>query len=90
MKRVIGLPGETIEVRSGAVYINGAPLAEPYITVPGMYSMPRQNLGPEEFFVLGDGRNMSSDSHIWGPVPAKMLRGRVVYRVWPTRRMGGL
>lgn len=90
VKRVIGLPGETIEVRSGAVYLNGRPLRESYIVVPGVSSMPPVNLGDDEYFVLGDARNTSLDSRNWGPLPAAMLRGRAVYRFWPSRRMGGL
>jgi signal peptidase I len=89
-KRVIGLPGETIEVAGGRVLINGVPLDEPYLTQPMTYSMPPVTLGPCEYFVLGDSRDKSHDSHIWGPVPADHLVGPVKVRYWPIGRAGGL
>jgi signal peptidase I len=90
IKRVIGLPGETIRVEGGKVRINGKEIDEPYLSGPISYTLPTRVLGPEEFFLLGDNRNASNDSHIWGPVPAARLMGRVLYRVWPLRRAGGL
>jgi signal peptidase I len=90
IKRVIGLPGETISVEGGKVRIDGKEIDEPYLSGPISYTLPARVLGPEEFFLLGDNRNASNDSHIWGPVPAARLMGRVLYRVWPLRRAGGL
>jgi signal peptidase I len=89
IKRVIGLPGETISVEDGQVRIDGKKIDEPYLSGPITYTLPARILGPEEFFLLGDNRNASNDSHIWGPVPAARLMGRVLYRVWPLRRAGG-
>lgn len=88
-KRVIGLPGETVEVAAGHVLINGTPLTESYLAVPITYTMPPVTLGPEEYFVLGDSRNNSHDSHVWGPLPGDHLVGPVKVRYWPIGRAGG-
>jgi signal peptidase I len=90
VKRVIGLPGETVEVRSGRVLIDGRPIAEPYLAAPGTYSMPARRLGPGEYFVLGDSRDASNDSHVWGPAPRDQFLGRARLRFWPLGRLGGL
>jgi signal peptidase I len=90
VKRIIGLPGETVEVASGRVLIDGAPLEEPYGPGPIGYAMPPLRLGPDEYFVLGDNRNASFDSHAWGPLPADHLVGPVRVRYWPPGRVGGL
>jgi signal peptidase I len=75
IKRVIGLPGDTVEVNGGEVYINGVPLREPYIKAApnyhNTYPVPLDSL-----FVLGDNRNNSSDSHSWGPVPIRDVIGK--------------
>jgi signal peptidase I len=90
VKRVIGLPGETIEVTGGRVVVDGKPLAEPYLTGPIGYSMPPVALKANEFFVLGDNRNVSFDSHSFGPAPKTGFIGRVEFRHWPPARIGGL
>jgi len=90
IKRIIGLPGETVAVRAGQVFINGRPLAEPYLVVRPNYTMPPRTLGPDEFFVLGDNRNNSHDGHVWGPLPRSLLLGRARTRVWPLGRAGAL
>ena len=90
IKRIIGLPGETVEVSSGQVRIDGRPLDEPYVGTPASYAMPPLTLGPHEYFLLGDSRNTSFDSHAWGPLPADHLVGRVQMRLWPMTRIGGL
>jgi signal peptidase I len=89
-KRVVGMPGETIEVARGCVLINGEPLAEPYLTAPISYTMAPVALGFDEYFMLGDNRDASNDSHVWGPLPYARFVGRAEYRCWPTRRVGGL
>ena len=68
IKRIIGLPGETVTVAQGVVSIDGVPLDEPYISAPPTYENT-WTLAPDEYFVLGDNRNSSSDSHSWGPLP---------------------
>lgn len=89
-KRIVGLPGETIEIRGAQVLINGRVLYEPYIKYPATYSMQPRTIGPEEYFVLGDGRNDSSDSHNWGNVPANTIIGKVWYIYWPLGRLGNV
>jgi signal peptidase I len=90
VKRVVGLPGETIEVAGGRLVIDSKPLAEPYLVGPIGYSMPPVELKSNEFFVLGDNRNASFDSHVWGPAPKSGFIGRVEFRHWPPARLGGL
>ena len=79
IKRVIGLPGETVEVRDGLVFINGEPLDEPYIAEPPRYTYGPVTIPEGQYFVLGDNRNLSNDSHEWGLLePGAHLRpGRV-------------
>ncbi|GAB4526383.1 MAG: signal peptidase I [Anaerolineae bacterium] len=86
IKRVIGLPGETVEVRDTLVYVNGVPLEEPYINEPCTVSQcPDQiwELGPDEYFMMGDNRNRSSDSRDFGPVNQTYIVGQVLIRYWP-------
>jgi len=87
IKRVIGLPGETVSVAGGVVSVNGQPLAEPYIAAPPTYASSWP-LGPNQYFVLGDNRNSSSDSHSWGPLDRKYLIGQAVLVYWPPRTWG--
>ncbi len=86
IKRVIGLPGETVEIRFGQVFINGSLMSEPFGPNPGTYSMPPLTLGRNQIFVLGDNRDDSSDSHIWGPVPMQDVVGRAIVRYWPPNK----
>jgi signal peptidase I len=90
IKRVVGLPGDTIKVAAGKVWIDGKALDEPYLAAPISYTLAPRTLGPAEYFMLGDSRNGSFDSHLWGPLQAERLIGRALYRVWPLRRAGGL
>jgi signal peptidase I len=90
VKRVVGLPGETIEIKDGLVHIDDRPLREPYLVTPPSYTMAPRSLGPGEYFVLGDNRNLSQDSHVWGPAPRASFIGRARARLWPLRRFGGL
>jgi signal peptidase I len=85
IKRVIGLPGETVEVRAGRVYINGQLMPEPFGPNPGSYSVGPITVGPDEVFVLGDNRNNSSDSRTWGPLPQKYIIGKALLSYWPPR-----
>lgn len=91
IKRVIGLPGETIEVREGKVWINGKALNEQsYIKEPPVYDMPPVKIPPGHFFMMGDNRNNSMDSHVWGPLPIKNVIGHAAFRFWPLQRIGTL
>jgi signal peptidase I len=90
VKRAVGLPGETIEVTGGQVLVNGQPLSEPYIKSPMSYTLPPITLEADQYFMLGDNRNASHDSHVWGPLNRRSLIGRVDYRCWPAGRIAGL
>ncbi len=89
IKRVIGLPGETVEVRAGVVYLNGEKLAEPYLAGElDNDSYPLQVVPPDQYFVLGDHRNSSNDSRDWGFVPKQNIFGEAVFRYWPLSKLG--
>lgn len=90
IKRVIGLPNETVEVRNGLVYINGEPLEENYIAAPPDYQWGPETVPADSYLVLGDNRNNSYDSHFWGYVPRENIIGRAVVRFWPPNRVGQL
>jgi len=82
IKRVIGLPGDTVEIRNKQVFINGSPLREPYLNAtPNYYMAPRQ-IPAGQYFVLGDNRNHSNDSHTGWLVPADDIIGKVWFRYW--------
>lgn len=92
IKRVIGLPGEEVDIKDGAVYINGQKLDEPYAvdkTVPKSVKLPVK-LGENQIFVLGDNRERSTDSRMLGPIDISKLRGQAVFRVWPLNAVGKL
>lgn len=88
IKRVIGLPGETVEVKQGRVYIDNQPLAEPYLARLGSYSKPPLTLGPDEYYVLGDNRDNSNDSHTWGPLKRDHIEGKAWITYWPFKDWG--
>lgn len=90
VKRVIGVPGDVVEVRDRTVFINGVGLAEDdYITAPPNYSAQPVTVPPEHYYVLGDNRNASQDSHIFGPIHEDSLVGKVIFRWFPLDRIGG-
>lgn len=88
IKRVIGLPGETVEVRDGRVYVNNQPLQERYIEERPNYQFGPVTVPTNQYLVLGDNRNNSYDSHYWGFVPRNNIIGRAVVRFWPLNRLG--
>ncbi len=112
IKRVIGLPGDRISIHDGKVFINDAPLNEPYIAAPPNYTLPTQDdaLCPScfrpdnvqsgrdhqfftvptgKYWVMGDNRNNSLDSHAWGFMPEENLVGRAMFRYWPFDERAG-
>jgi signal peptidase I len=90
IKRVVGLPGERVSVRSGRVYVNGAPLAEAYLTsgTTDHQSYPELLVGTDQYYVLGDHRGSSNDSRVWGTVNRKYIYGKAVFVYWPFREFG--
>lgn len=86
VKRVVGLPGETVSMRAGLVLIDGVPLSEPYLADDGNES--GEWLPGDGYFVLGDNRGLSCDSRRWGAVPRDNIIGRVDVRYWPPNRIG--
>ncbi|MCL4870759.1 MAG: signal peptidase I [Anaerolineae bacterium] len=87
IKRVIGLPGDTVLVRDQKVYVNGTLLDEPYINSPPAYS-GEWHVPTDSFFVLGDNRNNSSDSHNWNFVPRDNIIGKAMAVLWPPDKWG--
>jgi signal peptidase I len=89
IKRVIGLPGETVETRGGNVWIDGRRLEEPYIL--GTTSTEGQwRLGPDELFVMGDNRGLSLDSRTFGPISMDKVVGKALFIYWPPTEWGPL
>jgi signal peptidase I len=88
IKRVIAVPGDTVEIRQGRVFVNSQFLDEAYINEAGNYTSPAQKIQPGEYFVLGDNRNNSSDSHVWGTVPRDNIIGKAWISYWPLDELG--
>jgi signal peptidase I len=90
IKRVVALPGETVEIRSGAVYVNGRLIEEPYVSGMNadLRSFPPHEIRPGHFFVLGDNRKGSNDSRSWGLVPQRYIYGKAFLRIWPPGEFG--
>ncbi len=92
IKRVVGLPGEAVEIRQGAVYVDGKIVREPY--VPPQYE-DLSDFGPvrvpkDNYFVMGDHRISSNDSRVFGPVASRFIYGRAVFAYWPVDHFGSL
>jgi signal peptidase I len=93
IKRILALPGETVQVADNKVIVNGVALDEPYIpaeyqTLPGAYTKGRTiTLGSDEYFASGDNRPYSSDSRAWGPIKKSMIVGRAFFRYLPVNKM---
>jgi signal peptidase I len=88
IKRIIGLPGQTVAVKKGLVYLNDKPIVEKYIAEPPKYQWGPYRVPENEYFVMGDNRNNSNDSSRWGFLPKQNIIGRAVVRFWPLERIG--
>jgi signal peptidase I len=88
IKRVIGEAGDTILVNNGTVYINNEPLKENYILAPPNYELSPLQVPTGYLFVMGDNRNNSNDSHIWGFLPQENAIGRAILRFYPFNKIG--
>ena len=94
IKRIIGLPGDNIELREGYLYVNGERVEEPYVEDNYRRLDPKRNLGPVQvrpghYFVLGDHRNQSADSRFWGQVPRGLIKGRALLIWWSYEEQPG-
>lgn len=92
IKRVVGIPGDRVEISDGALYINGDRVEENYVApeFEDRGSHPALDVPEGHFYVLGDHRNTSNDSRIWGTVPREFVTGKAVFAYWPLDRFGSL
>ena len=88
IKRIVGLPGETIAIHDGKVFINGRALEEDYLPTPTAGYLPPTRIPLMHYFVLGDNRQASSDSRYFGPVSRDAILGRAFFRYWPPNKIG--
>jgi signal peptidase I len=88
IKRVVALPGDSLAVQNGELWRNGAPVPEPWRLEPISYELPLQQVNQGQLLVLGDNRNSSLDSHLWGPLPTTEIIGTAIWRYWPMGRFG--
>lgn len=90
IKRVIALPGDTLRIDEGRVYVNGKRIAEPYVPLRFRddRSMAKVMIPPNDYFVMGDHRSISSDSRDFGPVPRSLIYGKAAFIYWPADNMG--
>ncbi len=90
ISRLIGIPGDKVEVKGGKVYVNNQPLEENYIEDTPNYQFGPVTVPANSYFVLGDNRNNSYDSHYWGFVPRENIIGKATKRFWPPEQMGSI
>jgi signal peptidase I len=88
VKRVVGLPGETVEIRNSRVYVNNRLLLEPYLQREWHDDRPAARVPANMVFVLGDNRDNSNDSRMWGELPIKNIQAKASFRYWPPDRVG--
>ncbi len=88
IKRIIAIPGDSVEVKDGAVYVNGTKLDEPYVQNPAAYTLPEMKVPDNEYFVLGDNRNIANDSHKGWTLPRENIVGKAWFSFWPPDEWG--
>eukprot|EP01023_Acetabularia_acetabulum_P042701 TRINITY_DN4255_c0_g2_i2.p2 TRINITY_DN4255_c0_g2~~TRINITY_DN4255_c0_g2_i2.p2 ORF type:complete len:292 (-),score=35.02 TRINITY_DN4255_c0_g2_i2:153-1028(-) len=88
IKRIVGIEGDKLEVKKGTLFINGDAQQEPYIFESPEYVMKKLTVPPGCVFVMGDNRNNSYDSHIWGPLPVGNIVARATFNYWPPNKIG--
>ena len=87
VKRVVAVEGDFVEIKEGTLSVNGKHVEEPYASSP-FYRLPRIQVPDGQLFVLGDNRNNSADSHVWGFLPKDHIEAKIVFRFWPLTRLG--
>ena len=88
IKRIIGIPGDEIEIHAGELIRNGISVNEPWLSEPITYEMNKIVVPEKSVWVLGDNRNNSLDSHLWGTLPEKNIIGTAIFRYWPIKKIG--
>ena len=90
IKRVIGVPGDTLEFLNGEVYVNGEPLYEPYLKGETFAGLSKITVEKNMVFVMGDNRKNSRDSRELGLIPYDRIKGKAILRIWPLKKLGSI